>query len=1048
MHRILLAAFLIALAGPAAAQGIPTLTLGTSSSVSLVPPGKITADGKRISLVFVVADEKGTLADGVKWKGSSATLGRFDGECSQVARGTYSCPYVTPEEAGIGTADLKVKAKLATGSTLEASFPIVLTHEIKAKIAFASQPEKLILTQDPSSQLLFTITSPSGRPVDGLKLQATSNVGEVQAMAPLGGGRYSAIFVPPATQFPQVATVTVWDATEPERVFSFFRIPLIGKVAYPVDARQAGVTLVFKVGDQTFPPAVTDATGVARVPILVPPGVSEAQVEMITPTGSRNTQRIDLQVPPFNRLSLGGLPSFVPADGKSEARVRIFVVDKVGRPADGVPVMVTASLGTISPAQFLGNGLYESVWRAPLLETASKATISAAIQGEEAVSQDAAEIALEPGLPESISVTVDPSVITPSVNKVTLTATVLSEEGKPVGGHGVEFRTADGPVKNPKSVSPGVLSAELPVTWNVKTPMQAILATRGNRQPVHAIVALPLTDLVLTNQKVPVTVIAVDRFGNPVANVPINAAVISGGGSVTPSVQTDKAGLGPVLYSAGPLVGLAVLRFTAGDVVGEASIWQSAEAVDGFSFPVGGGQDLGRLMSQWKKLRTQMVLGGQAPEVAAVTPTQPSSPWGGAPTEVTTPVEKDTASVVRGNGATRIEVAAVPTSVPVQGGTVNVLVRIVDKGGMLVPGEKVILLADAGSITNKMDNGDGTFSALLSVPPNVGKASIQVTATRPQGDLVSFAQVAVGGVAATAATNQPKEKPVVVKQPKEPRPTSAVVDGDARLKHRTAQITIGYAPGAYSYHGAPCADPADAACAPPTDAVLDSYDFLKTDIAAGTWGSVHIQGEVFPGQEYVGAALSFNHMSYQTDFPTSSSDGDAYCSTHFCDTMNTFWVGAQGRLPLLKKVGPLDILGRFGYQFEDVVVFRQVADAAGGKGPRFQTLNLHGLRGGLGVRFTVVPQVQPHVNYDLTGALAASLTDGDEVTNFSFNGITDHHLDLGASFFPWKGLMLDFTYGLMTRNVGLSWTNELGLLQRGEAAEQSHQFRLSAGWAF
>ena len=184
MHRILLAAFLIALAGPAAAQGIPTLTLGTSSSVSLVPPGKITADGKRISLVFVVADEKGTLADGVKWKGSSATLGRFDGECSQVARGTYSCPYVTPEEAGIGTADLKVKAKLATGSTLEASFPIVLTHEIKAKIAFASQPEKLILTQDPSSQLLFTITSPSGRPVDGLKSRRPPTAGKFRAWRP------------------------------------------------------------------------------------------------------------------------------------------------------------------------------------------------------------------------------------------------------------------------------------------------------------------------------------------------------------------------------------------------------------------------------------------------------------------------------------------------------------------------------------------------------------------------------------------------------------------------------------------------------------------------------------------------------------------------------------------------------------------------------------------------------------------------------------------------------------------------------------------------
>lgn len=1027
-----------------AADAVPTLTLGASAAVHVVPPGKITADGKRISLTLVVSDERGALADNVSFKGTGVTQGRLDAsECKQVGRGTYTCPFTTPEDAGLGTADLKIKARLTTGSMVDTSYPLTILPEAKGKLQIAATPERIVLSQDVSAALSVTIQSPSGRPLEGIRIGASSNVGSVAGVISLGGGKYQATFTPPATQFPQVAIVSFWDQDEPERIFGFVRIPLVGKVAYPVQAGQPGVSLTFKIGDQTFPPSVTDATGMARVPITVPPGVSEATVDLVTPQGAKTTQKIDLQVPPFNRLALGGLPAFLPADGRSETKVRVMVVDRFGKLADGQPVQMTTTLGELSPVQFIGNGIYEANFKAPMLDTSSKASISVSIAGEETVSAAVAEIALEPSAPDGLQLVADPAVITPNVTKATLTATLINDDGKTSTSHGVEFRTIDGPVKNPKTVSPGVFSAELPVKWDVKTVVQAIVGAKANRQAVAGIVALPLTDLVLTGQKVPVTVIAVDHFGNPVANTPINVAVQAGGGSVTPNVQTDNRGLGAILYTAGPLPGLATVTFTANGQSYTAPIWQSVEPVDNFSLPVSGGQDQGRLLARWKKLRQTVVLGGSSTQQQTAQATT-ATPWGAAPVETTAQVEKDKGSVAR-SAAARIEVTAIPGSVPEAGGTVNLLVRVVDANNVLVPGEKVILLSDGGTLGNKMDNGDGTHSAILTVPANLGRASLQVTATRPQGDLASFVQVGIGGVAA----QQPKAtKPVKEPVAKAAKPAVAVAGDEARLQGRRAQILVGWAPAAYRYDGTPCTV-FDGDCTPPSDAAVTAYDYLKTQIRAPALGSFSVRGEVFPGQDYVGPQISYTRLSYQTDFGANTGSGTDHCSTHFCDSMNWLFAGVQGRIPLLKQKGPLDVMLRIGYQFQDAVQFRRVFNAATNeKTPRFQTLNLHGLRGGFGLRYTVIPQIQPHFDYEFVGALGASLTDGEQSTTFGFSGVTDHHIALGSSFKPWKGLLVDFTYDITLRNLGLRWTDEQQVSQRGTSEEQAHVFRLSAGWAF
>lgn len=1026
-------------AAPASSQ-VPTLQLGAAGGISIVPPGPIRSDGSKVSLTFVVSETGGKLSNGVRFKGSASSVGRFDADCSQVGPGTYNCGYTAPE-GGSHTANIKIKARLASGSELEAAFPLTIVDKSKGRVTMNATPDRVILTQDPTSTLMFNVVDKAGRPLEGIELAATANVGEVQAVTPLTGGNYSAIYVPPTTPFPQVAIVSVWDKNRPGRTFGFFTIPLIGKVNYPVNAQAPGVTLVFKVGDQTFPPAVTDASGVARVPITVPPGVSYAEVELIQSTGARSTQRIDLQVPPFNRLAMGAVPEFLTADGATKTKIRIFAVDGRGRPADGQNIQITATQGTVDGVRFVRDGIYEAVYSAPKLDTSSRATITAVIAGQEASSSDSVELGLEPGIPQALSLTANPAQITPKVTKATLTATISEKGAAPSETYKVEFRTMEGPIGNPKKAGPGVFQADVPVAWNVKKTISAIAAIRGNKRAVDGLVAFPLEDVVLTGQKMPITVVTLDRYGNPVANAPLNVTVTGGGGSVTTSVQTDDRGLGTVLYSAGPLPGLATVKFQSGaDVIYEVPVWQSQEPVKDMKFPVSGGQEQGKRVANWRKLRASITLG--ADQVAEVAPPTAGGGdvWGAGTGETgTTEVVTDNGSATPAGQAAAIQVTTVPGSVPENGGTVNILVRVVDSTGILVPGEQVILLADGGTISDKVNNGDGTTSALLTVPGALGRPSIQVTATRPAGDLAGFATVNVGGEAAVAE-KQPKEKKP--KQPKEKKPKAE--GADDRMKNRMFQATVGWAPGAYMYDGTPCANTEDGDCSPVDESLLNGYDFLKTRIRAATLGSFNVRAEFFP-IEYVGAHVSYTRLSYTTSFEASTGGGGGYCATHFCDGMNLFNLDVQGRLPLLKQAGPLDILARVGYMAQDVIMFRRVLDTTDGeKKPQFDTVTLHGLRVGVGARYTIIPMIRPHLDYNMTIGLGAAF--GGE--SFSLTGVTNHNLQVGVNVFPFKGLTLDVSYDLTTRSLTLRYPNENQVSQRGRINEQSHTVRLSAGWSF
>lgn len=1031
-----LAVALFLLPSSASAVEPPTLTLGAAATVQLVPPGPVTADGKRVNLTVVVVGSNGMLASGARFRGSSAKNGRFDPDCSSVRPGVYSCGYTAPERVATGEM-IRLKVKLPGNVSMDATFPITLESSGTARINSTASPNTITLTEDPSSELSFTVRDSSGAPVDDLDLRAIANVGTIEDLRSTGPGTWAARYVPDRPQerpFPQLAVISIWDANNPGTSQTFQVLPLTGKVTFPVNTGSAGATVIFKVAGKTFPQVVADASGLARVPITVPPGVSEATVELVQTNGARSTQTIDLRVPSVNRIGLGGLPDYLPANGKSSAAVRVLVLDDRGRPASGEKVVLEASAGSISEARFLGDGVYAATYTSPVLSAADSVTIKASLAGEAAASQVTRVFGLEVPGPSSVRLTADPSQLTSSTKKSKLTAKVMGPDGSPASKlYTVELRTADGPLRKISQAGTGTYTADLSVDWKVKTRVQATARMRGNKQAVDQLLVLPMSDAVVTSQKMPLSVLSLDRYGNPVSSVAVNCSA-TGGGSVTSSAQTDAFGMTTVVFTASALGGYATVACEAGGNSYTAPLWQTPDPMDDFSFPIGGGQRQGSLLARWSKLRASVDL-SQAKGLASSDTaesgevTGSSSAWGSEGSTST-----DSGSVGAAGEPANIQVSAVPNSVPATGGTVNLVVRVTDATGILVPGTNVILITNVGSISSKTDNGDGTFSAMLTVPPKSGADRIQVTATRPAGDIAGFVAIGVGG--AVAAGPSGGKKP--------PKPVMTSASSGDRMERRSARVWGGWTPGSYTYDSNPCSTE-DGPCEAPADSTLDSYDFLKAEVRAPTVGTFSLGGEWFPFQDWIGFEAGYTRASYSTDFVASTGDSDSHCATHFCDSMNYVHVGAQGRFSLLKDRGPLDILVRVGPHFQDVIVFwrRDDGTGTGEKEPRFQTIGLAGLRVGAGLRYTVTPKLQPHFNYNITFGIQATL----EGTGFPVPGVTNHHLVGGLTVFPWQGLMLDVSYVGMSRSLGLSY-DEAGVIQRGTLSENSHSLRLSAGWAF
>ena len=1065
-------ATLILPAGEAAAQAA-TITLGRPIEVDLVPPGVITADGSNQTLAFVITDEMGGLAEDVKFRGTTVDAGRLS-EWAKVAPGMWTCIYTAPDSSQIRQANLRVKVKVGSKST-EKQFILVLKPSNIARFAFEASPAQIVLNRDPNSSLVFTASGPDGGPLDGLNLLVSVNSGSVQNVQGLGGGKYQALYTPPAGEVaPKVAVVSVVDAEHPETGVGFFTIPLVGNIPWQVNTGMASVNVLMDVAGQRFGPFLSDAAGMATVPILVPPGVSTATATVVMPDGTTTApQSVDLMVPGFNRIKIAPPAAYMPGDGTSQFPIYVYAVDGNGTPDPAATVHLAASMGEVSEVRPLGGGLYQGVYTTPLSSGNTAVTLTATLPGS-ALDTETISFELVSPLPSGLQVVSDPADVPAGVGSLVLTGTVSAVAGGSTDLFGVNFFTTGGAVQGVTPQGNGAYTGQYAGSFDGRVVVSAMATLPALPRTPEAIVAWPVDDQVATNQKTVVVAMAVDRYGLPVQGVPLAADVLEGGGSVTGGGTTDATGRVMFEFKAAPLAGLSLVHITGAGMSFTCPLWQTQSLVEGFAFPAAGGATQRTMLDRWAPIRQKLTFGGTGLAAAAAVVTAPvvtpvvtsggTNPWGAPVTEpvvtppvtepvvtppvtepvvtppvtepvvtppvvtppVTAPVTEPvvtppvappvTTTVAPPAGPpARLEVLAMPATLPRDGASMsNVTVRVLDAQNNAVPGEQVVIVATGGVLGNKVDNGDGTFTAILTAPRGGSENQINISASRLQGDLSAFTTVTLSAPVTTT------------KKPKKPR-TTVTAPSPTDGKYRTAKVMFRYPLAGYAYDMEPgiCGE--------------DVCDFFPDmDVVGGDAGglvgipeSFGATAEFFP-IEYVGASVQFDRYGYRTDYPVTSQDGQANV---FRDGMYHIMVGATGRLPLLKNntVGPLDVLAHLGYHAQDVVVFKH--HGAESNTWTWENLWLHGFRLGVGVRFQIVPWAQVH------GGWAGSLIS---------SGLAANEVTVGGTFRVWKGLTLDARYQFLGRQLKVNNGAPVGgpTFQEAHIGETSHGLVLGAGWSF
>src|SRR6185436_11657844 len=215
-------------------------------------------------------------------------------------------------------------------------------------------------------------------------------------------------YEPPKENYPQVAMIAVADRTRSADI-AVGTLPLYGNVSFPVRGIPDGAVSV-TVGSETFGPVTANAEGKARVPIVVPPGVSTGTVKSVSGV-QKDEQPLDLRLPAFQRVAI--LPSMdaVPADGTTAVPVYAMVVDELGQPDADARVTFSATSGHVSQVVHQGNGLYAATYVPSFQTVPGETTVQVAVEDQSATQGDAKTLRLMPARPENITVDASPEAM-------------------------------------------------------------------------------------------------------------------------------------------------------------------------------------------------------------------------------------------------------------------------------------------------------------------------------------------------------------------------------------------------------------------------------------------------------------------------------------------------------------------------------------------------------------------------------------------------------------------------------------------------------------
>ena len=570
--------------------------------VELLPVGDLPGDGATtVALHLLTLDPQGQPLPGVvlKTKLSEGTLA----PAVQVEPGLLRLDLTPPQVDATQTITLELKGKSETKESFKRSFTFTVQPPVSQRVEVGASPAELVLKEGATATLSVTFTGGSPQYREGARLQLRSNTGAIENLTALGDGAYTALFRAPTSDIPQVAVITAVDGRDPTRTYGHVTLPLTAPKELAVTAAP-GSNVMVRVGDREFGPVPTDRRGKATVPVVIPPGTQEGTLITLK-DNAREERGLDLDVPPTPRIALFGHYADLPGDPGVGLPVRVAVSRADGTPDPAAQLQLQAEGARLTGLTHEGAGVY----RAELDPTPSGGVVETVLIAQLAGADETPvelPLRLMPVRPTALRVTPSPAVLGPDDTGFTLDLRLSDANGGGLAGRAIDFQGAGARLSAAlEDRGDGTYLASF--SRMGKGPAEVLTTAKApaSKNPVRQVLALPTVDRLPPDglSSTVLTLVAVDEFGYPVADVPLRLTMLRGDGKLPVKVSTGPTGIAQVQYTAGREIGLVKLMVEAGDRATQVGLLQlPPELAPGLHIPFSGTPAESALESSWRPI--------------------------------------------------------------------------------------------------------------------------------------------------------------------------------------------------------------------------------------------------------------------------------------------------------------------------------------------------------------------------------------------------------------------------------------------------------------
>ncbi|WNG48026.1 hypothetical protein F0U60_30700 [Archangium minus] len=238
---------------------------------------------------------------------------------------------------------------LWVGGTARAAGPIAARGSTGRGIRIRCTPEYVLLGADREAEVRIELDPEAS----GVELFASR--GELGPLSQVEPGVFRATYVPPRQSLP-LEVILVALAQGPQGPLEGWSVlPLWGQGQAEVRTRP-GAPVTLQVGERTFGPVQASAKGLARIPVAVPPGVSEAFF---------GRKRIDLGLPPRSLLHAVVGRREVRVDREEVVDIRLYASNRESTPPALGTFSFSVSRGQVSAPSELEPGVFFLRWTVP-----------------------------------------------------------------------------------------------------------------------------------------------------------------------------------------------------------------------------------------------------------------------------------------------------------------------------------------------------------------------------------------------------------------------------------------------------------------------------------------------------------------------------------------------------------------------------------------------------------------------------------------------------------------------------------------------------------